>query len=318
MNVTMIKNKTLPIQNIEEAIKVIKDSENILTKTPKTWITPLGKVIDLAFNGEGKLYNDKLIGVKINSHKSKKEILSAANLNFDDRRIQITGKKELTSYDREVHDAIVTLYVGKGNKYITPQMIYRTITGNKNTKLNPKQKNSIVNSIEKMMYSRIKIIASKQECEAYGFDEFSYDGALLFAEKLTATMKGTPTEAYHLLKEPVFYTYANKKNQIERLNIKLLDSPVSKNEETIILQGYLYRRILAMKSSKKMKPIIAYDTVYKHLDIQAASDGALRKKKLKIRNTIKKILDYWKEQNFIISYEENSYKNEIVSITIRY
>ncbi len=314
----MIKNKTLPIQNIEEAIKVIKDSENILTKTPKTWITPLGKVIDLAFNGEGKLYNDKLIGVKINSHKSKKEILSAANLNFDDRRIQITGKKELTSYDREVHDAIVTLYVGEGNEYITPQMIYRTMTGNKNTKLNPKQKNSILNSIEKMIYSRIKIIASKQECEAYGFDEFSYDGALLFAEKLTATMKGTSTEAYHLLKEPVFYTYANKKNQIERLNIKLLDSPVNKNEETIVLQGYLYRRILAMKSSKKMKPIIVYDTVYKYLDIQATSDGALRKKKLKIRNTIKKILDYWKKQKFIISYAENSYKNEIVSITIRY
>ncbi len=318
MNITMIKNKTLPIQNIEEAIKVIKDSENILTKTPKTWITPLGKVIDLAFNGEGKLYNDKLIGVKINSHKSKKEILSAANLNFDDRRIQITGKKELTSYDREVHDAIVTLYVGEGNEYITPQMIYRTMTGNKNTKLNPKQKNSILNSIEKMIYSHIKIIASKQECEAYGFDEFSYDGALLFAEKLTATMKGTSTEAYHLLKEPVFYTYANKKNQIERLNIKLLDSPVNKNEETIVLQGYLYRRILAMKSSKKMKPIIVYDTVYKYLDIQATSDGALRKKKLKIRNTIKKILDYWKKQKFIISYAENSYKNEIVSITIRY
>ena len=55
-------------------------------------------------------------------------------------------------------------------------MIYRTMTGNKNTKLNPKQKNSILNSIEKMIYSRIKIIASKQECEAYGFDEFSYDG----------------------------------------------------------------------------------------------------------------------------------------------
>ena len=164
----------------------------------------------------------------------------------------------------------------------------------------------------------IKIIASKQECEAYGFDEFSYDGALLFAEKLTATMKGTSTEAYHLLKEPVFYTYANKKNQIERLNIKLLDSPVNKNEETIVLQGYLYRRILAMKSSKKMKPIIVYDTVYKYLDIQATSDGALRKKKLKIRNTIKKILDYWKKQKFIISYAENSYKNEIVSITIRY
>ncbi len=314
----MIKNKTLPVQNIEKAIKVIKDNKNILTKTPKTWITPLGKVIDLAFDGEGRLYDAEPILVKINSRKSKKEILSAANLNFDDRRIQITGKKELTSYDREVHDAIVTLYVGEGNEYITPQMIYRTMTGNKNTKLNPKQKNAIINSIEKMMCSHIKLIASKEECEAYGFDEFSYEGALLFAEKLTATLNNNISEAYHLLKEPVFYSYAHGKKQVKQSDIKLLDSPVSKNEETIVLQGYLYRRILAMKSSKKMKPIIAYDTVYKHLDIQAASEASLRNKKAKIRKTIKKILDYWKEQDFITSYEENSCKNEIVSITIYY
>lgn len=314
----MIKNKTLPVQNIEKAIKVIKDNKNILTKTPKTWITPLGKVIDLAFDGEGRLYDAEPILVKINSRKSKKEILSAANLNFDDRRIQITGKKELTSYDREVHDAIVTLYVGEGNEYITPQMIYRTMTGNKNIRLMPKQKNTIINSIEKMMYSRIKIVASQQECEAYGFDEFSYDGALLFAEKLTATLNNNILEAYHLLREPVFYTCANKKNQIERLNIKLLDSPVNKNKENIILQGYLYRRILAMKNSKKMKPVIVYDTVYKYLDIQAVSEASLRNKKAKIRKTIKKILDYWKEQNFITSYAENNCKNEIVSITIRY
>lgn len=312
----MIKSKTLPVQNIEKAIKVIKNNENILTKTPKTWITPLGKVVDLAFNGEGKLYNTEPILVKINSRKSKKEILSAANLNFDDGGIQITGKKELTPYDREVHDAIVTLYVGEGNEYITPQMVYRTMTGDRKAKLHSKQKNAIINSIEKMMCSHIKLIASKEECKAYGFDEFSYEGVLLFAEKLTATLNNNISEAYHLLKEPVFYTCANKKNQIDRLNIKLLNSPVSKNEETIVLQGYLYRRILAMKSSKKMKPIIAYDTVYKHLDIQAASETSLRNKKAKIRKTVKKILDYWKEQKFITDYIENNCKDKIVSITI--
>lgn len=314
----MIKNKTLPVQNLEKAVKVIKNNGNITTKIPKTWITPLGKVIDLAFDGKDKLYDAEPILVKINSRKSKKEILSAVNLNFNDGGIQITGKKELIPYDREVHDAIVTLYVGEGNEYITPQMVYRTMTGDRNAKLNPKQKNAIINSIEKMMCSHIKLIASKEECKAYGFDEFSYEGALLFAEKLTATLNNNISEAYHLLKEPVFYTCADKKNQVKQSDIKLLDSPVSKNEETIVLQGYLYRRILAMKSSKKMKPIIAYDTIYKHLDVQAASEASLRNKKAKIRKTIKKILDYWKEQKFITSYEENNCKNEIVSVTINF
>lgn len=314
----MIKSKALPVQDIEKAAKIIKSSKNIPTKTPKTWIATLGKVIDLAFDGEGRLYNDKLIGVKINSRKSKKEILSMANVNFDNEGIQITGEKELTPYDREIHDALVTLYIDGRNDYITLQMIYRTLTGNKNAKLNPKQKETINNSLNKMMYSHIKMIASKEECEAYGFNEFSYEGALIYAEKMIGTINGVSTEVYHLLREPVFYTCANKKNQIQRLDIKLLDSPVSKNEENIILQGYLYRRIIAMKGSRKLSSTISYDTVYKHLDIQAASDGALRKKKLKVRNTIKKILNYWKEKKFIKNYIENNRKNEIVSITIRY
>lgn len=100
------------------------------------------------------------------------------------------------------------------------------------------------------------------------------------------------------------------------MDIKLLNSPVNKNEENITLQSYLYRRILAIKSSSKLSPTIVYDTVYKQLNTEATSDGALRKKKLKVRNTIKKILDYWKTQSFIVSYSENKRKNEIVSVTI--
>lgn len=40
--------------------------------------------------------------------------------------------------------------------------------------------------------------------------------------------------------------------------------------------------------------------------------------KLKVRNTIKQILDYWKQQGFITGYVENNRKTEIVSVTIRY
>ena len=198
-------------------------------------------------------------------------------------------------------------------------MIYRAMTGNPGAKLNPKQQETISNSLNKLMYSRLVIKASKEECQAYGFDKFTYEGTVIQGEKVTATVNGVSViEVYHLLKEPVLYTYAAKKDQIGRLDIKLLNSPVNKNEENITLQSYLYRRILAIKASGKLSPTIVYDTVFKQLDIQAASDGALRKKKLKVRNTVKKILDYWKQQGFITGYVENSRKTEIVSVTIRY
>lgn len=295
------------------------DFKGIKTKSPKAWVTPVDKVSNLAFDGEGSLYHpDKLIGVEISNRKSKKEILSMVSLNFDDDAVEIKGKRELTPYDREVHDAAVTLFVDGKNEYLTPRMIYRAMTGNAEAPLNPKQKEAITNSLSKLMYSRLIIKASEDECKAYGFDKFTYEGTVLQAEKATATINGNVAEVYHLLKEPVLYSYAAKKNQIGRLDIKLLNSPVNKNEENIALQSYLYRRILAIKKSRKLSPTIVYDTVYKQIDVHAKSDGALRKKKVKVRGTVKKILDYWIQEGFIKGYVENSVKNKIISINIQY
>ena len=120
-----------------------------------------------------------------------------------------------------------------------------------------------------------------------------------------------------MLRKPALYTYADLKKQICRLDIMLLNSPVSKNEENITLQGYLLRHINGIKRSK-LSPTILYKSIYEQLNIQASSDVALRKKKLKVRNTVKKILDYLKAQNFIKNYTENSDGQKVTGITISY
>lgn len=311
------------IKKFENELLAKRNIKSILTKAPKQWITPIDKVSSKAFDGEGTLYNKKLIsdkkliGVEVGGRKSKKEILSMVSLDFSDKAIQISGKKELTPYDRDVHDALVTLYVDGDNKYITPQMIYKTMTGNQETKLTPKQLEAINNSLNKLMYSKLVIEASNAECEAYGFDKWTYEGTVIQGEKATARVNGVIVEVYHLLREPALYTYASLKNQISRLDIKLLNSPVNKNEENITLQSYLLRRINGIKSAK-ISTTILYSTIYEQLDIQASSDGALRKKKLKVRNTVKKILDYLKAQDFIKNYTENTNGQEVKSITISY
>jgi len=121
----------------------------------------------------------------------------------------------------------------------------------------------------------------------------------------------------HILREPVLYEYANKKNQIGRFDIKLLNTPINKTEEIITLQGYLYRRILSMKGSSNLSKTIVYETVYNQINVTAASDGALRKKKSKVRGQIKDMLDYWKQENFIAGYCENKRGQEVYSVTIR-
>ena len=287
----------------------VRPQLSVRTQAAKSWLTPIDKVSNIAFGG-----NIGRVGVDVSKRRSKEPIKVLLSVDFDDKDIQVVGKRELTAYDREVHDALLTLYVDGKNAYITPQMIYKAMTGDNNAKLNPKQQESISDSLNKLMYGRLQVDASK-EAKAYGFDSFKYEGPIISAEKVTASVNGTVAEVIHVLREPALYTYAHQKNQIGRIDIKLLNSPVNKNEGNITLQGYLYRRILSMKGSKLSNTIL-YDTVYKQLDVSAKSDGALRKKKHKVRETTKTILEYWKEQGFITGYSESYRGQECHSVTI--
>lgn len=283
---------------------------------PVNFLAPTDKVSNLAFSNE--LTGSHIQQLAMERRGSKKQITTLASIDFDSLNgsVQIKGRKELTAYDREVHDGIITLYVEGGNEYITPQMIYQVMTGNPNAYLEKKQAEAISDSITKCMYSRL-IIDASEEAKAYGFDSFKYDGSLISGERVTASLNGTVVECLRILRPPVLYEYANKKNQIGRFNIKLLNTPINKTEEIITLQGYLYRRILSMKNNSNLSKTIVYDTVYNQLDIKAASDGALRKKKAKVRSQVKKILDYWKQEQFIAGYVENKRGQVIYSVTIR-
>ena len=258
----------------------------------------------------------KLIAVGVERRGSKKEINTLLSVSFDEiekHGVQIDNKK-LTPFDREVHDAITTLFVEGGNDVMSVEMIYRTMIGKPKARVMPKQAEAISQSIAKMMRTLITIDAS-QEAAAYGFDSFKYRGNLLYAEMAIASINNNVIDALHVIKEPALYTYANKTNKIGRVEMKLLDTPLNKNEETIVLQGYLYRRILAIKHGQNKS--IVYDTVYKQLDIQAPSDGALRKKKADVRKKVKQLLDYWKKEKFIAGYVENTRGQEMYSVTIR-
>ncbi len=292
---------------------------NIKTRRPEKFITPVDKVSNKAFGGEPVFYSDKLIPVALERKGSKKPINTMVSINFDEIKaqgVEIYGSKELTTYDREVHDAIVTLAVEGENEFITPQMIFQTM-GNPRTTLSPRQAESISHSVTKMMYSRLVIDASK-EASSYGFESFKYNGYLIPAEKVTASLNGNIVECIHLFRVPPLYDYADRKNQIGRVNIKLLDNPnISKTEETLVLQGYLLRRILTMKNpGNKQSNNIVYDTIYKQLEVSAPNDGALRKKKADVRKKMKTLLDYWKKEKFIKDYSENKKGQEMYSVTI--
>ncbi|HWO77755.1 MAG TPA: hypothetical protein VNM69_17955 [Bacillus sp. (in: firmicutes)] len=284
------------------------------TKFPNNLVIPKDKVSNKLF--EGKLIKGEWNQIATEGKASKKELTAVVAIDFDELK-EIEVSRTLTAYDREVHDAIVSLYVDGENEYITPLMIYRTMTGNPRVdlKANSKQYQAIIESIEKCSDTKIKIDA-QNEAKAFNLDKLIYEGRLINSEKITGIHKGKVNEWIHILRKPVLYDYADGKGQIDRPDISLLNTPVNKNEETIILQGYLLRRIRTMKHSKMSRNIL-YETIYKQLNVQAASASALRKKQTKIRNTVKEILDYWIKEKEIKGYKENKGKNNaIVSLTI--
>ncbi len=298
-----------------EPIKAVMPEALVNTRYPVNFLAPTGKVVNKAFSNE---LSKQVQGFAM-ERRGKKKMTTFASIDFEklNGSVQIKGYKELTAYDREVHDAIITLYIDGGNEYITPPMIYQVMTGNPKATLKSKQAEAISDSITKCMYSRLKIDAS-EEAKAYGFDSFKYDGNLISGERVTATLNGNVLECLRILRPPVLYEYANKTNHIGRFDIKLLNTPINKTEEIITLQGYLYRRILSMKGkNSKLSKTIRYDTVYNQIEVTAASDGALRKKKYKVRDQVKKILDYWKKENFIAGYCENKRGQVVYSVTIR-
>lgn len=321
---SLLKDKDKLKKAFDAYIKRLKELEEkdetpaavVNTIYPANFLAPTDKVSNLAFSNE--LTGSHIQQLAMERRGSKKQITTLASIDFDSLNgsVQIKGRKELTAYDRQVHDAIITLYVDGGNEYITPQMIYQVMVGNPKATLKAKQAKAISDSITKCMYSRL-IIDASEEAKAYGFDNFKYDGSLISGERVTATLNGTVVECLHILRPPVLYEYANKKNQIGRFNTKLLNTPINKTEEIITLQGYLCRRILSMKNNSNLSKTIVYDTVYNQLDIKAASDGALRKKKSKVRDQIKTILDYWKQEDFIAGYVENRRGQVVYSVTIR-
>ena len=320
----LLKDKDKLKKAFDAYIKRLKELEEkdetpaavVNTIYPANFLAPTDKVSNLAFSNE--LTGDSIQKLAMERRGSKKQITTLASIDFDSLNgsVQIKGRKELTAYDREVHDAIITLYVDGGNEYITPQMIYQVMTGDPKARLEKKQAEAISESITKCMYSRL-IIDASEEAKAYGFDSFKYDGSLISGERVIASLNGTVVECLRVLRTPVLYEYASRKNQIGRFDIKLLNTPINKTEEIITLQGYLYRRILSMKGSSSLSKTILYETVYNQLEIQAASDGALRKKKAKLRDQIKTILDYWKKENFIAGYVENKRGQIVYSVTIR-
>lgn len=280
----------------------IKNAPSISTKPAAEYVAPTDLVSYRVFSGDISGVPEN---IRISGAGAKKQAITSVSVNFEaiENDSAVSGTKRLDRYTQSVYQAIIALW-NAGNTYMTLGMIYSTMTGGKDTKLNTKQADMITDSIRSLMRAAILINASDEHnLKGYGAVKASYYGNLITAKFATVQIKGKRVDgAIQIFSAPILYEYAAAKHQIATGDIALLDAPINKTPENIILIDYLRRRVDAMPSPRTENKI-RYAAVYDTLGV-SGSDETAKKKKYRIRDYISKTLDYWKQRGYIRDYAE--------------
>lgn len=287
---------------------------NIAIKPANALIWATDKACNIPFT-EPQVYEVEKAKIKTSNSKRKTgPYLSIQIKELSDNGLNISGIDRLNRFDREVHDATNSLFLA-GNDYISPIMVYKVLTADREARPSEEMQAKICQSLEKLLLTWIRIDAT-EEAKTKGLDKLIYEGFILSATKMTASLSGHEAICYKLAKPSILYEYANTIDRIGRYPIKALASKLERNEESIILQGEIRRHVYAASGKTKMKPTILFQTLYECVGIgkDAPKTPAIRKKKQTIRKKAYKILDGFKKEKIISGYEEVKQGQEIYSV----
>ena len=258
----------------------------------------------------GNLYG-KEVSVVVNNKSSKtKEVTTKVILNFEGKGITLSGRYELNAYDRIVHNTLISLKLA-GNKTFTPAMVYRTMNGLiDNEKVRPETLEKVTESIDKLSGTRATIDFT-DEAKMYRKDIKSAKMSRFLIEvgKVEIKTNAETVSGYEFIsdKDPILYTHAQISGQVYSVPTSLLQTKenIRGTEEVIIIREYLIRQIEWIKSEKvNRSQNITYQGIYEELKITSLQSQALKDKSKAVRDNTKKILEVFKNHEYIKSFEE--------------
>lgn len=342
---TYTDDEELDLIRLAEIDKLMSDFEDQVAETVK--LEP--EVVSISSELPAKVYksNDKisnslpdLMGqgpqdLRIEGRDSPYEITTRVTLSWESLQSiskdlqMLTEDQRFSLFDRSVFDAVCSLFYS-GTVYFTASTVFKTMTGKgPEAKVTESQKKAVTESIEKCRYCNITVDFSQEstyypELKNIGGDQAasaSFSENLLNLRRMTIVVNGKKVEGWKILSKPMLFAYSLSKKQIMSFSSHLLNSPVSKKEDIIVIQDYLLRRIQQMRRRKQLTKrsdrIILMDTIYKVADIPKEFSLKVRQnKKRRLRDTITEILKYWEEMEFISGFEFLTQNREIQKILI--
>lgn len=236
-----------------------------------------------------------------------------ARVSFEYTNIQLETltTNKLDDFDREVVDAVASLYTKPG-EFIDFQDIYRVIIGkNRKYAVTPNQIQMVKDSIFKCQYTSIKIQVLdlyekdspiRKSLQEKGYTKKCEQDYLIPCRILEyeESEQGEKSGIY-LLKELPLFRYAKDFRLVSVFPLGLMDTPLSKTRKNIILQSYIVRAIDRMyrnKNDESVPKFIPTSAVYELMEKPDAQDSV----KARDRKKIEVLLAFWKKVGYIKDY----------------
>lgn len=205
--------------------------------------------------------------VVANETKKRKEITSYTVVTYDTSGPEMLASN-MTEYERQVSDAVVTLWEAAKEQGVPPifttDMIHRAMPGG-GDKPSPQQRGAITKAMEKLRHLHVTVDATEEmrqrghieKGETLEFDDFYLSAARV---RKRFTNRKDEVSAYELHAEPLILNYANRTNQVIRTSAKFLEirkvrdghpaEIMTMSADRQAMTGYMLRRILVMKNDK--------------------------------------------------------------------
>lgn len=238
--------------------------------------------------------------------------------------------KNLTYFDKAVHNAVLSLIVA-GNNYMTTQQILNVMTGcetSEGVHYTAGQLARVRESLHRLICVNVGFKAEEDSLYLQTTENpiKKYFGPILKIERVIYDANGNETDGYRFMGNvneedelPILYQYALSKNQIQSMPVSLLATPGQKNELYIQLQEYLRTRIAPLESNKGKKYTnkILLSTLLEELQLirEDNQNNNTRMLKKRVAEYIDTILTAWSQENGLIDsykweYEDNKLKSK--------
>lgn len=247
-------------------------------------------------NLEGKENGQIFIPIGLEKHGSGKEINGYYSINFYALGDNVSITRKLTPFDKRVYIAIAALFKA-GNAIISLSMIHNAM-GYTSTP-NARDLERINDSVSKMAAAML-FIDNQEETEAgYKFPKWErYSSALLPMERLEGIINGKHVEAaIHLFREPPLMDFARGRKQLTTIERKLLETPVNKTDQNLLIEDYLIERISRMKKDTAATRRILYETLYTEAQLTT------RKQRQRAGDKLGAILGHYMKCGYIRGYD---------------